>query len=428
MSNLINKFSVRIFLTIFVLCLFWIIGTDFFVYQFDFSASQLLLVNIGKGILFVFFVSVYVAYAYENEKRLLEQKEFDYSRFFVNSPEPMFICLVDDLIIIDLNHAAESFFGTNNLSLKGTSVKNFVFEADRLEKITRDFDPNEMIDTGLYQIKHANRAEAYVTLTFYGVNFRGQSCFLVKLVDQTDYLEAQEVASLNTKLITLGELSANIAHEVKNPLTIIYLAMSKIRIQFSSHQAPVHELNAVDAALARIEATVTSLQRISRNEFFDKKAPLILDRLVNDSLILSRDTIIQKNVEVTVSVEACEGLIGHEAELMQVLINLIKNALDSMENSKSTNWINISTIKGENTIQLRVMNSGSVIPESIRSKIFNRFFTTKDPGKGTGLGLSFSKRILQRNGGKIFLDHSAAHTTFVLELPLTNEKEDQLKH
>ena len=83
---------------------------------------------------------------------------------------------------------------------------------------------------------------------------------------------------------------------------------------------------------------------------------------------------------------------------MQVLVNLIENACHAAGES---GWIEVSTQAADATIHLRVRDSGPGVPDDLREKIFQPFFTTKSPGKGTGLGLPVSRRILEQHGGRL---------------------------
>lgn len=428
MKSVVNKFNLRIFVSIFILCLVWIVGTDTLVYFFKFSPDQMLLVNIAKGILFIFFVSLYVAFAYERERHFLLQKEYDDSRFFIQSPEPMLICSIPDLKIREYNLVSDQYLGLGESGQADLFLPQFFYSPELLLKNINENQHKEIIDGGVHQILHPSKTDIFARVSVFIVNFRNEACYLIKLNDQTDLVEAQEMASLNSKLITLGELSANIAHEVKNPLTIISLALSKLRDKLLRNKLQVDEIEMIESSICRIEATVTCLQRISRNEFHDKKEKLQLSRMINDSLILIRDKFIQNNIEVTVSVDEEAFVFGHETEITQVLVNLLKNAVDSMESRKNKNWILISSLKKGDRWQLRIMDSGHPIPSDIQHKIFNRFFTTKAPGKGTGLGLSFSKRIIERHDGSITLDVNSPHTTFVIELPSMILHEANLEH
>jgi nitrogen fixation/metabolism regulation signal transduction histidine kinase len=308
MKSILCRFNLKIFVSIFLLCLFWIIGTDFLVYLYQFDPENLLTVNICKGILFVFFVSLYIAYTYEKEKKLLQQKEYDYSRFFVQSPEPMIICGQEDLIIQECNISALSFLGLSSPETKKYLLNDIVKAGDELLGKLSSNENLDIIDAGIFQLNQSRQSEVFANLRLFNVFFRGRSCYLVKFIDQTDLLEAQEVTALNSKLITLGEISANIGHEIKNPLTIIILALSKLRSNLVKNQIKSDELDMIESAFSRIETTITSLQRISRNEYYDKKDFIQLDRLINDAIILTWDQINQNNIDVKTSVEDFDGL------------------------------------------------------------------------------------------------------------------------
>jgi C4-dicarboxylate-specific signal transduction histidine kinase len=104
-------------------------------------------------------------------------------------------------------------------------------------------------------------------------------------------------------------------------------------------------------------------------------------------------------------------------EISQVLLNLLTNAFHAVADRKGA-WVKIELDKKPQKLHLRVVDAGTGIPLSIREKIFQPFFTTKDIGQGTGLGLSISKKILETHNGRLFLDTSCPNTTMVIELPL----------
>lgn len=84
-------------------------------------------------------------------------------------------------------------------------------------------------------------------------------------------------------------------------------------------------------------------------------------------------------------------------------------------------WIRLSVKKSNDSrfVEFSVEDSGTGIPETIREKIFSPFFTTKEIGKGTGLGLSISKGIIEKHGGKIFIDKDSIHTKICFQLPIS---------
>jgi C4-dicarboxylate-specific signal transduction histidine kinase len=99
----------------------------------------------------------------------------------------------------------------------------------------------------------------------------------------------------------------------------------------------------------------------------------------------------------------------------QVLMNLINNAADAVYDL-TEKWIRLSWQQAEDTLVIRVMDSGRGIPPEILVKMMQPFFTTKELGKGTGLGLSISKAIVENHGGQLLYEEHSGHTSFKVEL------------
>jgi C4-dicarboxylate-specific signal transduction histidine kinase len=104
-------------------------------------------------------------------------------------------------------------------------------------------------------------------------------------------------------------------------------------------------------------------------------------------------------------------------QISQVILNVLNNAFDAVESS-SQKWITINVVRSENHVEIQISDNGAGIAEQYREKIFQPFFTLKEVGKGTGLGLSISRSIIESQGGRIELDLTKKHTTFVIYLPL----------
>jgi len=104
-----------------------------------------------------------------------------------------------------------------------------------------------------------------------------------------------------------------------------------------------------------------------------------------------------------------------------VLINLLNNAYDAVADCE-TKEITLTCEVQDGNLAIKVIDSGSGVPENIREKIMEPFFTTKDIGKGTGLGLSISASIIDDHGGTFQLETSSKLTTFVITLPLSKDE------
>ncbi|HLN20189.1 MAG TPA: [Fe-Fe] hydrogenase large subunit C-terminal domain-containing protein [Bacteroidales bacterium] len=219
------------------------------------------------------------------------------------------------------------------------------------------------------------------------------------------------------KLAHMGQLSAGIAHELNNPLGVVIM-YSNILLDEAPPEAPVREdLKLIVEQAGRCKKIVAGLLNFARKNQVNHQQ-INIRQLVKQSL----DSIIMPgNVKVTVDDQTTnpDAMLDSE-QMMQVITNLIKNAVDAMPHGGTI------TITLEDTLSdvfIFIADTGSGIKEEDRSKIFEPFFTTKSIGKGTGLGLATAYGIVKMHKGQITVesnnDPSAGPTgtTFKIAVP-----------
>ena len=137
---------------------------------------------------------------------------------------------------------------------------------------------------------------------------------------------------------------------------------------------------------------------------------------MNDTLALCSERFKAHGVNLQVEdLREDISFAGRPVQISQVLLNLLNNAHDAIE-ALAEKWIKVSFKNLEDRIRICVIDSGSGIPENVREKMMQPFFTTKAIGKGTGLGLSVSKGIIDEHQGVLTVDHTCPNTCFVIEL------------
>ena len=229
---------------------------------------------------------------------------------------------------------------------------------------------------------------------------------------ETALKEIQESKALslrNDKLASLGRMSAGLIHEINNPLNYakqgVYLLRrnSKDNLLEEAREDFLDILNDVEEGVARAITIISDLRDFTRVNY-DHTQTLELNPLAEKSLRFFAHKFegkVNLEVEVADAIKVC----GNPNHLVQVLVNLLQNALDSVnaksyENDSSPR-VSVTAITKDGQILLRVWDNGLGIPSEHMDNIFDPFYTTKDVGKGTGLGLAICHRIMREHGGGI---------------------------
>jgi C4-dicarboxylate-specific signal transduction histidine kinase len=253
---------------------------------------------------------------------------------------------------------------------------------------------------------------------------------LEQMVDKrTAELETQKSITMQaSRMAAVGQLSAGVAHEINNPLTVIDGKARKIR---NLIQADIIEKNQIEDSVQKIESMVQRITRIvrglrtfSRDGSNDPMSFFQISKFLGDINELVFSKILKGDVDFTINNTLLEDyMYGREVELSQVLINLINNAVDAVSNLNEK-WIKVEIIKKAGKVYFTVEDSGGGIPRENLTKLMQPFFTTKEIGKGTGLGLSISHGIIKSHGGDLYYCNGNPHTKFEFFIPF-KEKMDQ---
>lgn len=232
------------------------------------------------------------------------------------------------------------------------------------------------------------------------------------------------------KMASLGEITAGIAHEINNPLTIIAgkseLLHNMIKKQNIDYEKAAQHLLIIQNMNIRISKIVKGLRSFSRNEEDEPYQRVNLFQIMADTIDLCHSKFLKNNIKFMYSDFSQElfkevYINCHPTQISQVLINILSNAADAIANFE-TRWIEIKTEFENEYVFLRIIDSGKGIPKDIQHKLFNPFFTTKEAGKGTGLGLSISRNIITNHQGELYIDNDYPNTCFVIKLPFIRGK------
>ena len=212
------------------------------------------------------------------------------------------------------------------------------------------------------------------------------------------------------KLSSIGQISAGLAHELKNPMTTLKMLFQAYKEQ---PDMTVEDAEIISNEIERIDNILTNFMGFVKQKGF-KMAEVDLNALLERVLSLATydiehsGIIVHKDLlESLPAVKADRSLLDH------VFLNLIMNSIQAMPGGGE---IRISGKSDDDFVEVMIWDKGGGIPSEIRSKIFDPFFTTKD--EGTGLGLSIAYNIVKSHGGKLFFNSTEGKgTVFTVKLP-----------
>ncbi len=240
--------------------------------------------------------------------------------------------------------------------------------------------------------------------------------------DVTDARAVQGRIMHSEKLAAVGQLAAGVMHEINNPLATIGACVAAMQGKLEDGEATPaaldEYLDIIDREVERCSKIVDGLLDFSRPKG-QSKAPLSVDTLVDETLFLLKHHARFKRM--TVERKLAPGLpriLGNKEQLIQALMALLLNAADAME---QTGRLTVSAARGERDDELMVAveDTGIGISRDDQSKIFEPFYTTKQPGRGTGLGLSICYGIVEAHRGRIEVDSIPGRgATFRVYLPV----------
>lgn len=239
---------------------------------------------------------------------------------------------------------------------------------------------------------------------------------------RTQLIEIHALAEQREKLASLGVLAAGVAHEIRNPLTALKTRVFLLRKKLQRDAGALEDASIIDGEIRRLDRIVSDFLLFARPGEPDL-AEFALPELLSDVRELLSPELARNEIELAVESGADDTTLRADPhQLRQVLINLVRNAAESIGQkgrvtlrSRQCNM----PLRGQHreVVVLEVEDTGTGIPTKVRGRLFDPFFTTK--AAGTGLGLSIAMRILEQHGGTLqFQTALGRGTTFGAILPL----------
>lgn len=236
------------------------------------------------------------------------------------------------------------------------------------------------------------------------------------------------LAEQNRKALThaeqmsgLGEMAAGIAHELGNPLAALQGRVEMLGRKLAANPVSLDEVRqqaeSIEHLSLRMIRILHGMRSLSRDASGDPVGDAALAEVVRDAVDFSRPGLRRRGIELeTGPLDDALKAPCRETQIGQILVNLIRNGADAVDGLPEA-WVRVDLAADSAFAEISVTDSGDGVPEALRERVMEPFFSTKAGGRGTGLGLHISRTIAEQHGGSLELDTDSPRTRFVLRLP-----------
>jgi len=368
-------------------------------------------------------------------RRRLRESEEKYRSLFDSNPDPVFVVDLKKKRILDANPRAEEVYGYTKPELLGRPIADLE-PPDGMTGVSRFLNMPQAGECILFpKVRHIKKGGVpfFVNLHACRTHYRGKEAVIFSTTDITDMVEKDAQLIQASKMKTLGEMSAGIAHELNQPLNAIKMGSDFLSLMVGQKRdIPKEHLGRVVGEISvQVDRAATIINHLRE---FGRKSDLKTEKVDINIPIRGVFTIIGQQLalqNIDVTLDLCDSLPqihAHSNRLEQVFFNLVTNARDAVnmrrdtaENGAGPREISIRSWLEGDRVAVTVSDTGCGITPQDLQKIFEPFFTTKTMGHGMGLGLSISYGIVKDYGGDIEVGSEPGEgTTFKLTFPLTD--------
>lgn len=232
--------------------------------------------------------------------------------------------------------------------------------------------------------------------------------------------ETQDRLLQREKMATIGEMSASIAHELRNPLASLGGFARRLRQQLEPGSQSLQYASIIHAEAERLEKMLDKILSFARPDRM-KVEPFNMGRVIDQALLIEKEKLDDSGIELVLLAADEYELEGDADQIEQVLINLISNARQAMpQGGTLTLKIEPALLRGEPAMKVEIRDTGNGIAAENMRDLFTPFFTTRK--QGTGLGLPICQRIIQAHQGELRVANGEKGAIFTIMLPLELQK------
>jgi signal transduction histidine kinase len=330
-----------------------------------------------------------------------------------------------------VSDSVERFLGIPRTRLFGGSVNSIFSLETKLGRLVRDaFDTGRTLDQEEIETETGRRVQ--VSLDFVVEQSNMDQDFapgaslgaLLTLHDLESVRELESELELSRRLAAIGRLTSGVGHEVKNPINAIVVHLELLRNKLSGPDArAMRHLEIIESEIQRLDRVVQTLVDFSRPVELQLKEQ-DLRRIVSGVLMLASAELETHDVRVSSHMPERPLIAKVDADLIkQAILNVVLNGAQAMSQGGE---LHVTLREEGRMAAIEIADSGSGIPDDIRAKIFDLYFTTRKDGSGIGLAMTY--RIIQLHSGSIDVQSKQnIGSTFTLKLPLLASAEGKLR-
>ncbi len=240
-----------------------------------------------------------------------------------------------------------------------------------------------------------------------------------RLKMERELREIQQALLQSEKLAAMGRLTSQIAHELNNPIYGIMNTLELLKTEIPPESKRRRILDLSLSEIQRLSEMLRNMLSFSKPEE-EKRRPIKIDELIEGILLVMEKQMRESNIQVETSFNPdIPEIMASTNQMRQVMLNILKNAKEAMPKGGT---LTVRTSREDNRVLIHIQDTGMGVPEEIRDKIFEAFFTTKQKVKGVGLGLSVCYGIIKDHGGDIKVESEEGKgTTFIISLPVESQ-------
>ena len=363
------------------------------------------------------------------------KSEEKYRTLFNSDPHPIFILDSITHKILDTNKRAQDTYGYSRKELLGIPFLELGEETDEelAEGLSSLAEDHSMLFTKKLHYRKGRRP-FYVNVNIGSAKYGESNVVIASTTDITESVEKETQLIQASKMTTLGQMAAGIAHEINQPLNVIQVCadfFNKMiaRGQAISDQDLTSMANDISNNVQRAAAIIQHMRGFARQSNVVKEKVNINDPIRDVFKVLGHQLRVHQ-IEVDLDLDQkIPSILADHNRLEQVFINLVTNAVDAMDDRcsqpecrQAEKRLTIKSFAQDGYVSVIVADTGNGMSDEVMRKIFEPFFTTKDVGKGTGLGVSISYGIVKDYGGTIDIESKVGEgTVFKLKFPYLRE-------